>query len=67
MKKIIDYVEDFADLGDHFDRPVNTYSSGMRGRLAFGLSFSFDFDYYLVDEALSVGERFIQEEGRRRI
>lgn len=56
MARIIEYVYDFADIGDDFDRPVNTYSSGMRGRLAFGLSLAFDFDYYLVDEAMSVGD-----------
>src|SRR5690606_12278678 len=39
-----------------FDEPVRSYSSGMRSRLAFGLSMSFDFDYYLIDEVLAVGD-----------
>ncbi|APX74571.1 ABC transporter ATP-binding protein [Achromobacter insolitus] len=56
MAEVVKYVEDFAELGEYFDQPVNTYSSGMRGRLAFGLSMAFDFDYYLVDEAMSVGD-----------
>lgn len=56
MKEVIAYVEEFADVGAYFDQPVNTYSSGMRGRLGFGLSLAFDFDYYLVDEAMSVGD-----------
>ncbi len=56
MKEVVKYVEEFAEIGEYFDQPVNTYSSGMRGRVAFGLSFAFDFDYYLVDEAMSVGD-----------
>ncbi|MDQ2138286.1 ABC transporter ATP-binding protein [Alcaligenaceae bacterium B3P038] len=56
MTEVVRYVEEFAELGRYFDHPVNTYSSGMRGRLAFGLSMAFDFDYYLVDEAMSVGD-----------
>lgn len=56
MKDVLQYVEEFAELGNYFDLPVNTYSSGMRGRLAFGLSLAFKFDYYLVDEAMSVGD-----------
>lgn len=56
MREVLQYVEEFAGIGKHFDMPVNTYSSGMRSRLAFGLSLAFDFDYYLVDEAMSVGD-----------
>lgn len=49
-------VEDFAEIGEHFDLPVRSYSSGMRSRLAFGLSMAFDFDYYLIDEVMAVGD-----------
>ncbi len=56
MRRVLDYVIAFAELGPYFDLPVKTYSSGMRARLAFGLSLAFDFDYYLVDEAMSVGD-----------
>lgn len=56
MREIVRYVEGFAEIGRYFDQPVKTYSSGMRGRVAFGLSLAFDFDYYLVDEAMSVGD-----------
>jgi len=56
VREVAQYVEDFAEIGTHFDMPVNTYSSGMRGRVAFGLSLAFSFDYYLIDEALSVGD-----------
>ncbi|CAB3929637.1 ABC transporter ATP-binding protein [Achromobacter insolitus] len=61
MRKIVDYVRDFAEIGEHFDLPVKTYSSGMRSRVAFGLSLAFDFDYYLVDEAMSVGDAHFRE------
>lgn len=50
------YVEDFAELGDYFDMPISTLSSGMRARLAFGLSLAMRFDFYLVDELVSVGD-----------
>ena len=56
MRKKVAYVEDFAEIGSWIDEPVKTYSSGMRSRLAFGLSMAFDFDYYLIDEVMSVGD-----------
>lgn len=56
MREKISYVEDFAEIGSWIDEPVKTYSSGMRSRLAFGLSMAFDFDYYLIDEVMSVGD-----------
>ena len=64
MKEVIDYVEDFAELGEYFDRPVATYSSGMRARLAFGTSMAFDFDYYLIDEAMAVGDAIFKRKSR---
>ena len=54
--QLIDYVEDFAELGAFFRAPVKTYSSGMKARLAFGLSMGVHFDYYLVDEVTAVGD-----------
>ncbi|RFA27996.1 polysaccharide/polyol phosphate ABC transporter ATP-binding protein [Alkalilimnicola ehrlichii] len=57
MKAVIHRVEAFADIGKAFDQPVKTYSSGMRSRLAFGLSLAFDFDLYLSDEATAVGDK----------
>ncbi len=55
-REIIRYVQDFSELGDYFDMPIKTYSSGMKGRLGFGLSPAFDFDYMIIDETLSVGD-----------
>lgn len=57
VERIIEEVESFAEIGEAFDEPVNTYSSGMRSRLGFGLSLAFNFDVYLSDEATAVGDR----------
>lgn len=54
--ELVAFVEDFADLGVHFHLPFRTYSSGMRSRLAFGVSMGIPFDTYLVDEVTSVGD-----------
>ncbi|RII75913.1 ABC transporter ATP-binding protein [Pseudomonas monteilii] len=56
MREKIRYVQKFAEIGDWIDEPIKTYSSGMRSRVAFGLSMAFDFDYYLIDEVMSVGD-----------
>lgn len=50
------FVQDFAELGAHFQMPLRSYSSGMRSRLAFGASMGIPFDTYLVDEVTSVGD-----------
>lgn len=56
LQEKVKFVEEFAEINEYFDLPTKTYSSGMKGRVAFGLSLAFDFDYYLVDEAMSVGD-----------
>ncbi|EKT4477544.1 MULTISPECIES: ABC transporter ATP-binding protein [Pseudomonas] len=56
MREKIRYVQEFAEIGSWLDEPIKTYSSGMRSRVAFGLSMAFDFDYYLIDEVMSVGD-----------
>ena len=56
LREKVRYVEEFAEIGSYFDLPTKTYSSGMRGRVAFGLSLAFEFDYYIIDEAMSVGD-----------
>ncbi len=56
MRRIIDFVADFAEIGEYFDLPMLSYSSGMRSRVAFGMSMAFDFDYYLIDEVTAVGD-----------
>lgn len=54
--ELLDFVEDFAELGAHFHQPLRTYSSGMRARLGFGVSMAIRFDVYLVDEVTAVGD-----------
>ena len=58
---ILDFVEDFSELGDYLDAPVKTYSSGMMGKLAFGLSMAIQFDCYLIDEVTAVGDARFQK------
>ncbi|MBN7787208.1 ABC transporter ATP-binding protein [Ponticoccus gilvus] len=58
---LVEFVEDFAELGVHFHQPFGTYSSGMRSRLAFGVSMGIRFDTYLVDEVTSVGDASFKE------
>lgn len=58
---VTSYVEEFAELGDYFDMPIETYSSGMSARLAFGLSMAIQFECYLVDELTSVGDAWFRE------
>lgn len=50
------FVEGFAELGPHYHKPVGQYSVGMRARLGFALSMGIDFDLYLVDEIIGVGD-----------
>lgn len=52
----LDRIQAFAELGDAFDEPVQTYSSGMRSRLQFALSLAFDFDVYISDEVTAAGD-----------
>lgn len=54
--ELVEFVQDFAAIGSHFYLPVRTYSSGMRSRLAFGVSMGIHFDTYLVDEITAVGD-----------
>jgi capsular polysaccharide transport system ATP-binding protein len=55
-RKAIEYVKEFAELGDYFDLPFETYSSGMQSRLAFGACLAIEFDLYLIDEVTAVGD-----------
>ena len=56
-KELQDFVQNFSGLGRNFYLPVRSYSSGMKSRLAFGVSMGIHFDTYLVDEVTSVGDR----------
>lgn len=54
------FVEDFTELGKQLRMPVKTYSSGMRARLAFALSLAIEFECYLIDEIILVGDQNFQ-------
>lgn len=56
LAECISRIEEFAELREHFDEPVKTYSSGMKSRLQFGMSIAIDFDVYISDEITSVGD-----------
>ncbi|GAN99124.1 ABC transporter O-antigene exporter ATP-binding protein [Komagataeibacter xylinus NBRC 13693] len=61
------YVDDFAELGKQLMDPVKTYSSGMRARLAFALSVVIEFDCYLIDEVIMVGDARFYERCREEL
>ena len=52
----IKFVEEFSELGRYLREPIRSYSSGMRARLAFAISMTVDFDCYLIDEIIAVGD-----------
>lgn len=60
-KKALPFVEDFAELGRYLREPVKKYSSGMRARLAFAISMAVEFDCFLIDEIVSVGDQRFHE------
>lgn len=62
---LVDFVRDFAELGEHYFMPLRTYSSGMRSRLSFGVSMGIPFDTYLVDEVTSVGDGAFKDKSVR--
>jgi capsular polysaccharide transport system ATP-binding protein len=61
-EKKIEFLEEFSELGLYLREPVKTYSSGMRARLAFAISMVIEFDCFLIDEIVAVGDaRFHQK------
>jgi len=62
---VIDYVREFSELGESLKLPVKTYSSGMKARLAFGMSLALDFDCYLIDEVTAVGDERFKKKSRK--
>lgn len=63
-ESLLAYVKEFSELEEQFYMPVRTYSSGMRSRLAFGVSIGIPFDTYLVDEVTSVGDAAFKRKSR---
>ena len=63
--ELVDFVGSFADLGPNYAEPVRTYSSGMRGRLAFGMAMGIRFDTYLIDEVTAAGDAAFKKKSKR--
>lgn len=57
----LEFVQDFSQLGIYLNEPVANYSSGMRARLAFAISMTIDFDCYLIDEVMAVGDEAFRD------
>jgi capsular polysaccharide transport system ATP-binding protein len=64
FKSRFDFVQDFSELGIYINEPVVNYSSGMKARLAFAISMTIDFDCYLIDEVMAVGDARFRERCR---
>lgn len=64
LQEVTEFVRRFSELGRSLLDPVKTYSSGMRAKLAFGLSLAIDFDVYLIDEVMAVGDAQFKKKSR---
>lgn len=64
FKERFEFVQDFSELGSFIDEPVRIYSSGMKARLAFAISMVIDFDCFLIDEVIAVGDERFRERCR---
>ena len=62
-----EFVEQFSELGRFMREPLKTYSSGMRARLAFALSMAIEFDCFLIDEVITVGDARFHEKCQREL
>ena len=60
----IEFVQEFSELGRYLREPVKSYSSGMRARLAFAISMVVEFDCFLIDEIVAVGDSRFHEKCR---
>ncbi len=67
FKETYEYVDDFTELGSHLHESIKFYSTGMRMRLAFALTLAINFECFLIDEVILVGERRFQEKCHREI
>ena len=63
----LDYVDEFSELGHYLREPLRIYSSGMRARLAFALSMVIEFDCFLIDEVVAVGDARFHEKCHREL
>ena len=64
---LVEDIKAFSDLGDYFEQPIITYSTGMKARLGFSIAYHADPDLILIDEALGVGDKEFKEKSRAAI
>lgn len=67
IDKILEEIEEFTELGEFFDRPVRSYSSGMKAKLLFAVATEMIADIILIDEVLVVGDEYFQGKAWKRI
>ena len=67
IDQLIDEIQEFAELKHHFDRPLRTYSSGMKSRLGISVATAFKPDLLLIDEVLGVGDASFREKSQQRV
>ena len=67
MKRRLEGIIAFADIGQFIDAPIKTYSSGMRARLGFSIATSVDPDVLLLDEVLATGDQVFREKSKARV
>lgn len=60
-KSVMPFIEEFTELGQYLNEPIKKYSSGMRARLAFAISMAVEFDCFLIDEVVAVGDQRFHE------
>lgn len=60
-KSVMPFIEEFTELGNYLQEPIKKYSSGMRARLAFAISMAVEFDCFLIDEVVAVGDQRFHE------
>lgn len=63
--EMLDFVEDFADIGPNMQNQTRTYSSGMKARVSFGISMAIKFSFYLIDEVIAVGDASFKRKCKR--